>query len=103
MSEKDRFQRFVGRYPHSHTPFFQRPYATRRQFFQLLGAGVTGAMLLRPKTASAAPGRRSHPQSPAPALGDEPRARRGNLAPACTSSHFPGWSAPRCRSAYHDV
>src|SRR5437868_1741038 len=53
MSEKDRFQRFVGRYPHSHTPFFQRAYATRRQFFQLLGAGVTGAMLLRPKTASA--------------------------------------------------
>src|SRR5438552_8459376 len=54
MSEKDRFQNFVSRYPHSHTPFFQRPHATRRQFFQLLGAGITGSMLLRPKTAGAA-------------------------------------------------
>ena len=39
MNVQDRFHRFVSRYPHSHTPFFQRPHATRRQFFQLLGAG----------------------------------------------------------------
>ena len=54
MNPRERFQRFVSRYPHSHTPFFQRPYATRRHFFQLLGAGVSGAMLLRPKSALAA-------------------------------------------------
>src|ERR1700674_2963508 len=53
MNEQDRFHRFVSRYPHSHTPFFHRPHATRRQFFQLLGAGVTGAMLLRPRAALA--------------------------------------------------
>jgi Protein of unknown function (DUF1501) len=54
MNEQDRFHRFVSRYPHGHTPFFHRPHATRRQFFQLLGAGVTGSMLLRPKVALAA-------------------------------------------------
>src|SRR5258708_23193895 len=53
MSEKERFQNFVSRYPRGHTPFFHRPYATRRQFFELLGAGVTGSMLLRPKAAAA--------------------------------------------------
>jgi hypothetical protein len=54
MSAQDRFNRFVSRYPHSHEPFFHRPHASRRQFFQLLGAGVTGSMLLRPKSAAAA-------------------------------------------------
>src|SRR6266850_2534428 len=49
MNEQDRFRRLVTRYPHDHTPFFHRPHASRRQFFQLLGAGITGAMLLRPK------------------------------------------------------
>src|SRR5207237_6680887 len=54
MNGQDRFTRFVGRYPHSHTPFFQRPHATRREFFQWLGGGVTGSMILRPRAASAA-------------------------------------------------
>lgn len=54
MNEQDRFRQFVSKYPHSHTPFFHRPHASRRHFFQLLGAGVTGSMLLRPKTAAAA-------------------------------------------------
>src|SRR5689334_6524485 len=54
MNNQDRFNRFVGRYPHSHTPFFQRPYSSRRQFFRILGAGVTGSMLLRPNRAAAA-------------------------------------------------
>jgi hypothetical protein len=48
MNGQDKFNRFVEKYPHSHTPFYRRPHATRRQFFQLLGAGVSGAMLLRP-------------------------------------------------------
>ena len=38
----------------SHQPFFNRPHGTRRQFFQLLGAGVTGSMLWRPKASAAA-------------------------------------------------
>jgi len=44
--QQDKFNRFINRHPHSHTPFYKRPFATRRQFFQLLGAGVTGSMLL---------------------------------------------------------
>jgi len=54
MNEQDRFRRLVARYPHDHTPFFHRPHASRRQFFQLLSAGITGSMLLRPRTASGA-------------------------------------------------
>lgn len=46
MSEQDRLQRFFKRHPHHHQTFFSRPYITRRQFFQLAGAGVTGAYLL---------------------------------------------------------
>jgi Protein of unknown function (DUF1501) len=49
MNGQDRFNRFINRHPHSHTPFFRRPHISRRQFFQLMGAGVTGSMLLRPK------------------------------------------------------
>src|SRR3954469_3794684 len=52
MKELDRFNRFVNRHPHDHTPFFKRPHRSRRQFFQLLGAGVTGSMLLRPMSAA---------------------------------------------------
>src|SRR5215212_7346451 len=51
MNEQDRFRRLVAKYPHDHTPFFHRPHASRRQFFQLLGAGITGSMLLRPRSA----------------------------------------------------
>jgi hypothetical protein len=54
MNSQDRFNRFASRYPHPHVPFFHRPHSSRRQFFQLLGAGVTGSMLLRPKNVSAA-------------------------------------------------
>src|SRR5437773_1924886 len=55
MLRQDRFDRFLSRYPHNHEPFFHRRHATRRQFFQLLGAGVTGSMLLRPKLAAESP------------------------------------------------
>jgi len=30
---------------HPHIPFFRRPFASRREFFRLLGAGVTGSFL----------------------------------------------------------
>src|SRR5213593_3918424 len=42
MNPQEKFDRFVARYPHDHTHFWRRPLGTRRQFFQLLGAGVTG-------------------------------------------------------------
>lgn len=53
MFGQDRFNRLVSKYPHNHTPFFKRPHVSRRQFFQLVGAGVTGSMLLRPKATAA--------------------------------------------------
>src|SRR5262245_29919158 len=52
MNGQERFNRFVSRYPHPHEPFFARRHSTRRQFFHLLGAGVTGAMFVRPKAAA---------------------------------------------------
>src|SRR5262245_53553209 len=45
MNAQEKFNRFVSRYPHVHTPFFARPHATRRRFFQLLGGAVTGSVL----------------------------------------------------------
>ena len=30
---------------HPHIPFFRRPFASRREFFRLLGAGVSGSFL----------------------------------------------------------
>jgi len=45
MSQRDRFERFVARFPHDHRTFFQRPHWTRRCFFQLLGSGITGSFL----------------------------------------------------------
>ncbi len=46
MSEKDKFDQFVQRYPHPHVSFFNRPYFSRRRFFEILGAGVTGSYLV---------------------------------------------------------
>jgi len=47
MNAKERFDRFQQRWPHPHTPFFRRPHWTRRRFFEILGAGVTGCFLDR--------------------------------------------------------
>jgi len=30
MNGQDKFNRFVEKYPHDHTPFYRRPHATRR-------------------------------------------------------------------------
>src|SRR5437763_12374634 len=46
MNEQERLQRFFARHPHHHKTFFDRPYVMRRQFFEILGAGVTGSYLL---------------------------------------------------------
>lgn len=45
MQGQDQFQRFVTRFPHPNQPFFARPHWTRRQFFQILGSGVTASFL----------------------------------------------------------
>jgi hypothetical protein len=47
MNEQEKFDRFVNRYPHPHRSFFSRPHWTRREFFQVLGAGVTASFLAR--------------------------------------------------------
>ena len=46
MSERDTVERFLKNHPHHHQTFFARPYVSRRQFFEILGAGVTGSYLL---------------------------------------------------------
>ena len=48
MNGQDAFDRFVKRYPHPHKPFFARPHLTRRDFFQLCGAGLTLSCLTPP-------------------------------------------------------
>ncbi len=60
MSPQGKFNRFVSRWPHDHTLFWKRrPEGglwTRRKFFQLLGAGVSGyGMWPRPAFAQTAP------------------------------------------------
>src|SRR5262245_41902432 len=46
MSSQEKFQRFIDRHPHSRRPFFERPHITRRQLFQIFGAGVTASCLV---------------------------------------------------------
>jgi len=46
MSLQEKFQRFVNRYPHSRRPFYARPHFTRRQLFQIFGAGVTATCMV---------------------------------------------------------
>lgn len=45
MQEQQRFNRFLERHPHRHQSFFSRPFFSRRGFFQMLDAGVTGSYL----------------------------------------------------------
>jgi hypothetical protein len=46
MCECERVQRFLKKHPHHHKTFFARPDISRRRFFEVLGAGVTGSYLL---------------------------------------------------------
>ena len=45
MSERDRFEKLIAKYPHPHKNFFQRPHFTRRNFFEVAGAGLVGSYL----------------------------------------------------------
>jgi hypothetical protein len=46
MCESERIKRFFEKHPHHHKAFFARPDVSRRRFFEILGAGVTGSYLL---------------------------------------------------------
>jgi hypothetical protein len=46
MSPQEKFQRFVAHYPHPRRPFYARQHFTRRQLFQIFGAGVTATCMI---------------------------------------------------------
>jgi len=46
MNEQERVKKFFERHPYQHKTFFERPFVSRRQFFEILGTGVTGSYLL---------------------------------------------------------
>src|SRR5437016_5763212 len=54
MCECERVKRFLEKHPHHHKTFFARPDISRRRFFEVLGAGVTGSYLLPRLQASGA-------------------------------------------------
>ena len=45
MNESERFDKLIKKHPHPHVAFHQRPHATRRQFFRMLGGGLSGYFL----------------------------------------------------------
>jgi hypothetical protein len=45
MTEQEKFNCFCKKHGWNHKSFFNRPHWTRRSFFQMAGAGVTGAFL----------------------------------------------------------
>ena len=48
MNAQQKFDRFVGRYPHDHSLFWKRPEWTRRHWFRMLGAGLSGCFFSPP-------------------------------------------------------
>ena len=49
-------KQFLSQFRGGYRPFFRRPHCSRRQFFQYMGAGLTGSMLLAPPRARASSG-----------------------------------------------
>ena len=45
MKNEAKFIKTIEKFPHAHTPFFKRPFLSRRNFFSVAGAGVTGSFL----------------------------------------------------------
>jgi len=45
MCECDRLKKFFEKHPYQHKTFFERADVSRRRFFEILGAGVTGSYL----------------------------------------------------------
>jgi len=48
MNEQERFDKLIEKHPHPHMPSFHRSHTSRRRFFQMLGAGVSGYFLAGP-------------------------------------------------------
>ena len=46
-NEETKFRKIIEKYPTNHTPFYARPNYSRRNFFNLVGAGVTASCLSR--------------------------------------------------------
>ncbi len=46
MSEQEKFRQINRKYPNRQATFFDRPHWTRRQFFEVVGAGVTASFLV---------------------------------------------------------
>src|SRR5437588_5087277 len=46
MCECERLKKFFEKHPYRHQTFFEWPDISRRRFFEILGAGVTGSYLL---------------------------------------------------------
>jgi hypothetical protein len=53
MQKNEQFDRNRKKLRHDHLTFFQRPHWTRRQFFEVVGAGVTGSFLVKRASAQA--------------------------------------------------
>ncbi|PWU02998.1 MAG: hypothetical protein C5B51_19840 [Terriglobia bacterium] len=45
MSQQEKINREFEKHPWCHPTFFNRPHWTRRRFFEVIGAGITGAFL----------------------------------------------------------
>ena len=63
MSQQEKFNRLLQKYPQERPAFFERPHWTRRRFFQLAG-GVTGSsspsgLAPRPRVRALAPSLRT--------------------------------------------
>ena len=46
MSVQEKFEKFLRKYPQPHVPFYNRPHISRRRFFEVIGAGLTGSYLV---------------------------------------------------------
>jgi hypothetical protein len=72
MNPQEKFNRFLARNPHPHVPFFNRPHISRRRFFEVLGAGVTGSYLVQRPASAANSG-------VVPALAETPKNTADNV------------------------
>jgi uncharacterized protein (DUF1501 family) len=45
MYGEDRLKHFLAKHPHPHWMLSQKPHLTRRHFFEIVGAGITGSFL----------------------------------------------------------
>src|ERR1051326_3022895 len=65
MSVQEKFDEFLKKYPRPHVAFYNRPYISRRRFFEVIGAGVAGSYLVqRPGLAESTVVTPALPESP---------------------------------------